>query len=75
VAVIESKLKLIKVAINMLHGALVVRANDRSFEKTPNILKRVGVRVRQTAHVLTFVVVNRDVDRIVVTNSDVTGNP
>jgi hypothetical protein len=31
--------------------------------------------MRQLANVLTFVVVNRDVDRIVVTNSDVTGNP
>jgi hypothetical protein len=65
--VIESRLKLVKVAIKMLHGKLMVRANDRSLEKTPNILKRIGVR--QTAHVLTFVVVKRNVDRIVVTNS------
>jgi hypothetical protein len=73
VTVIESKLKLVKVAIKMLHGKLMVRANDRALEKTPNVLKRVCVS--QTAHVLTFVVVNRNMDRIVVTNSDVTGIP
>ena len=33
--VIESKLKLIKVAIKMLHGDLMVRANDRALEETP----------------------------------------
>jgi hypothetical protein len=51
----------------------MVRANDRALEKTPNVLKRVCVS--QTAHVLTFVVVNRNMDRIVVSNSDATGIP
>src|SRR5439155_11712575 len=38
-------------------------------EKTPNILKRV--RVRQTANVLALAVIHRDVDRIVVADSDI----
>ena len=67
--VIESKLKLVKVAIKMFHGKLMIRADNGSLKKRPDIFQRVCVG--QTAHVFTMSMVNRNMDRIVVANSDI----
>jgi ribosomal protein S3 len=67
VAVIESEFKFIEIAVEMLHGKLMIGTNDRTLEKTPNVLKRVGVR--QTSHVFTPAVVNPNMNRVVVANS------
>lgn len=56
--VIKSKLKLVEITIYMLQGDLMIRANDRSLEKTPHVLK--GVCVSEAAHVLAFAVINRN---------------
>ena len=47
--VVESELKLVKVAVEMLNGNLMVRANDRTLEKAPDVLK--GVSVDDATHV------------------------
>lgn len=46
VAVIETKLKFIEIAINMLHADLMIRTNDGSFEQRPDVLKRIRAPVR-----------------------------
>src|SRR5207302_10926597 len=53
----------------MLHADLMVRTNDGSLEQRPRALKRV--RVSKSAHVFASLVVNRNMDRIVVTNSEI----
>ena len=58
VTVIESKLKLVKVTVEMFQGKLMIRANYRPLEKTPNVLKCIGVS--KAAHVLARTVVNRN---------------
>ena len=63
-SVIESELKFIKIAIKMLYAYLMVRANDRSLEQRPDVLK--CVRVNVTTHILFAAMVNRCVDCVLV---------
>src|SRR5262245_31492855 len=55
----------------MFHGKLMIRTDNRSLEKTPNILK--SVCVSKAAHVFAARMVNRYMDRVVVTNSKIIG--
>ena len=49
----------------------MIRANDRTLEQRPNVLKRISVS--QTAHIFAVSVVNRYMDRVVVANSNIAG--
>src|ERR1043165_3942837 len=53
----------------MFHGKLMIRPHDRPLEKRPDVLKRVGMR--KAANVFTFAMVNANMDRFVVADSDV----
>src|SRR5437763_1898469 len=46
----------------MLHAQLVIRADDRAFEKTPNVLNGIGVNV--AVYPLFFAMVHRLMSRI-----------
>src|SRR5207253_10385419 len=53
----------------MLHGKLMIRANDRTLEQRPYVLKRVGMS--KAAHVFAFAMVNRNMDCVVVMYADI----
>lgn len=62
-SVVESKLKLIKITIKMLHGDLVVGTNYRPLKETPNILQCVCMN--DAAHIFLLKVIDRSVKCVV----------
>src|SRR5213594_2774439 len=51
----------------------MIRTDNGSLEKTPNIFESISVS--KAAHVFAMSMVNRNMDRVVVANSDITRMP
>src|SRR6266536_1802635 len=47
----------------------MIRTNDRSLEQTPDVFESIGVS--KAAHVFALVMINRNMDRVVITNSKI----
>ena len=67
ISVVESEFKLIKIAVKMLHGNLMIGTNDRTLEQTPDVLE--GVSMNDAAHVFFLPVSDRCVKRVLVCNA------
>ena len=67
--VIESKLKLVKVAIKMLHREFMVRTNNGSLKQAPDVLQSVGMNIAE--HVLSRAMIHSFVLRVVVGNGGI----